>query len=138
MNPIIKNVLGFVLGAFGAVMLNGLIIRIGGSIIPPPPGTNLSTPEGIKAAMPLLEARHFLFPFIAHALGSLAGAFIGSMLSASYRLIIALVIGGLHMVGGVMMVMMVPAPMWFNILDLGMAYLPMAWLGWKIAESIRK
>lgn len=31
------------------------------------------------------------------------------------------------------MVLMLPSPMWFDILDLGVAHLPMSWLGWKLA-----
>ncbi len=33
------------------------------------------------------------------------------------------------------MVAMVPSPMWFNALDLIGAYLPMAWLGGKLAAT---
>jgi threonine/homoserine/homoserine lactone efflux protein len=31
--------------------------------------------------------------------------------------------------------MMVPSPTWFTVLDLGIAYLPMAYLGWKIVRN---
>jgi hypothetical protein len=133
MNPILKNSLAFVLGAFAAMMLNGLLVQLGGRIIPPPEGTNLSTPEGIKAAMHLLQPKHFLFPFLAHALGSLVGALVVVLVAASYKLPLALGIAGFHMIGGVMMVFMVPAPLWFDMLDLGLAYLPMGWLAWRIA-----
>ena len=89
MNPILKNSLAFVLGAFAAMMLNGLLVQLGGRIIPPPEGTNLSTPEGIKAAMHLLQPKHFLFPFLAHALGSLVGALVVVLVAASYKLPLA-------------------------------------------------
>lgn len=135
MNPILKNCLAFVLGAFSAMMLNGLLVQLGGRIIPPPDGTNLSTPEGIKAAMHLLEPKHFLFPFLAHALGTLVGALVCVLMAATQKLPLALGIAALHMVGGVMMVFMVPAPLWFDVLDLGLAYLPMGWLGWRMATG---
>ncbi len=135
MNTIFKNILAFVLGTFAAMMLNGLLVQLGGRIIPPPEGTNLSTPEGIKAAMPLLQPKHFLFPFLAHALGTLVGALVAVLVAASYKLPLVLGIAGFHMVGGVMMVFMVPAPLWFDMLDLGLAYLPMGWLGWRMANG---
>lgn len=46
---------------------------------------------------------------------------------------LALVVGGLHFVGGVAAAFMIPVPTWFVVLDLTVAYLPMAWLGGRIA-----
>jgi len=37
--------------------------------------------------------------------------------------------------GGIMSVLKISAPMWFNGLDLLVAYLPMAWLGWSLGKS---
>ena len=34
---------------------------------------------------------------------------------------------------GIMMVMMLPSPMWFTLVDLGLAYIPMAYLAGKLA-----
>jgi len=34
-----------------------------------------------------------------------------------------------------MMVMMLPLPMWFNILDLGVAYIPMGYFGWWLNKT---
>jgi hypothetical protein len=33
-----------------------------------------------------------------------------------------------------MMVFMLPAPIWFVVLDLAVAYIPMGWLGWRISR----
>ncbi len=33
---------------------------------------------------------------------------------------------------------MIPAPMWFLVLDLAVAYLPMAWAGLWLGRRIRK
>lgn len=45
----------------------------------------------------------------------------------------ALIVGVLFLIGGVSMVAMLPSPMWFNALDLIVAYIPMAFLGGKLA-----
>jgi hypothetical protein len=34
-----------------------------------------------------------------------------------------------------MMVMILPSPLWFTLTDLLLAYLPMAWLGIKLAKK---
>ncbi|MDZ4258174.1 MAG: hypothetical protein U0974_12765 [Gemmatimonadales bacterium] len=124
---------GVVVG--GAVNMG--IITAGPLLVTPPPGTDMTTAEGIKAAMPLLEPRHFLVPFLAHAFGTLAGAFVGAMMLVSHRSRVAFAIGGLYLVGGIMASLMIPAPAWFIATDLLLAYLPMAWLGLRGANKMR-
>ena len=128
----IRNIIAFLIGLFLGGMLNMLIISYGGSIIPPPENVDPNDIESIKENMHLYTPLHFLVPFIAHAVGTLFGAFIVAFLAASYRMYLSLAIGAFFLLGGVTMVMMLPSPLWFNILDLGLAYMPMAWLGWKL------
>lgn len=135
MHPMLKNLLGLILGVVIGAVVNGGVIAISGSIIPPPEGTDLKTIEGLKAAMPLMQFKHFIMPFLAHALGTLVGAAIAVAIASSYQLVIALSIGTLFLVGGTQMVMALPSPLWFNVLDLGFAYIPMAYLGWKLVGS---
>ena len=111
------------------------IITISGSIIPPPEGTDTTTMEGLKAAMELFEMKHFIFPFLAHAIGTLVGALLASLIAASHQLKLALIIGAFFLIGGITMVLSVPSPLWFTIVDLGLAYIPMAWIGWRITEK---
>jgi hypothetical protein len=133
MNPILRNILAVIAGVIVGSIVNGGIISIGSSIIPLPEGVDVSTMEGLKAAMPLYEPRHFMMPFLAHALGTLAGAFITALLVANNRMPFAMGIGVLFLAGGVAMVSMVPSPTWFTITDLAGAYIPMAFIGAKLA-----
>jgi len=41
------------------------------------------------------------------------------------------------LIGGIINTFMIPAPIWFNVLDLFMAYIPMAWFGGKLAMRFR-
>ncbi|PWF55199.1 hypothetical protein [Massilia glaciei] len=133
MHPAFRNTLAVSAGfGIGSVVNMGLI-AIGGSIIAPPPGTDTGTIDGLKAAMLLFEPKHFIFPFLAHALGTLVGAAAAARIAASFRMQLALGIGVLFLAGGIVAVMMLPAPAWFDALDLTGAYLPMAWIGWKLA-----
>ena len=133
MNSILKNILAVVLGLFIGGAVNMAIIMISGSIIPPPEGTNLTTMEGLEAAMPLMEPKHFLLPFLAHALGTLVGAIIAAKIAATHKMRFAMVIGLCFLVGGIMNIVMLPSPTWFTVVDLGLAYIPMAYLGGKLA-----
>jgi hypothetical protein len=78
-----------------------------------------------------------LFPFLAHALGTLAGAFITAFLAANNKLILAVVIGTIFLFGGISMIISLTAPMWFNITDVIFAYIPMAFLGYFLASKLK-
>jgi formate hydrogenlyase subunit 3/multisubunit Na+/H+ antiporter MnhD subunit len=134
MNPVVKNILAVVLGLFIGGIVNTAIVMISGSIIPPPEGTDLKTMEGLLAAMPLMEPKHFLMPFLAHALGTLVGAFIAAKIAANNKMTFAMVIGCCFLVGGIMNIVMLPSPLWFTIVDLLLAYIPMAYFGGTIVS----
>ena len=177
-------------------MLNGALINVSNQIIIPPAGFDLKTAEGLQAAMPHMGPEHFLFPFLAHALGTLlsallitrflksqqfvfsmmagilfliGGTFIFSMMAGiviiitgismdelfpflasaiatliivisisrffkSQQLICSIIAGILFMMGGISMVIMLPeTPIWFVLVDLIGAYIPMAYMGNKLA-----
>lgn len=132
MKNILRNILAIIIGLFVGGTVNMMLINISGSIIPPPEGTDLNTMEGLQAAMELFEMKHFIFPFLAHAFGTLIGALLASLIAANHQFKLAMGIGFFFLIGGITMVVSLPSPLWFIVLDLGLAYLPMAWLGWKI------
>ena len=78
------------------------------------------------------DIKYFLFPFLAHAIGTLVGAFIVARYAASHQMILAICIGIFFLLGGISMVFIMPAPLWFIVIDLLFAYVPMGWLGWKL------
>ncbi len=133
MNPMIRNILAVLAGAILGSMVNMGIIMLSSTIIPPPEGADLTTEAGLKASMHLMQPKHFIMPFLAHALGTLAGAFVTAIIALSHKMNLALAIGVLFLAGGISMVFMLPSPIWFTLLDLIGAYLPMAYLGGKLA-----
>ena len=135
MNPIVRNILAVIAGMLLGGVVNMGLIQISGAIIPPPEGVDMTTAEGIKAALPLLEPKHFIFPFVAHALGTLVGAFIAAKIGATRRLMLAMIVGVVFLAGGIAATFMIPAPTWFMVLDVVVAYLPMAYLGAMIAGT---
>ncbi len=133
MNPLVRNVIAVVAGlVFGSAVNMGLIM-VSGSIIPLPAGVDPSDMESLKASMHLFEAKHFLFPFLAHALGTLAGAWLAALIAVRHKMKIAIGIGAFFMLGGIMNVFMLPSPAWFIALDLIGAYIPMGLLGGTLA-----
>lgn len=133
MNPILKNVLAVVAGFVLGSVVNMGIVMISGSVIPPPEGGDITTMEGLKATMHLFEPKHFIFPFLAHALGTLVGAFVAAKIAATRKMSMALIIGGFFLIGGSINSFMLGGPVWFTVLDLAVAYIPMAYLGARFA-----
>lgn len=133
MNPIVKNILAVVVGIILGSVVNLGLIMIGSSVIPLSEGVNPMDPESLKANIHLFEAKHFIFPFLAHALGTLAGAFIAAKLAANNAMKFAIGIAIYFLIGGIVNITMLPAPTWFIALDLVAAYLPMGWLAGKWA-----
>ena len=130
----LRNVLAVVGGVLVGGVVNTALVVVGPQIIPPPAGVDMTTAEGLQAGMPLLQARHFVFPFLAHAVGTLVGAAVTARLAASRHRQLGLVVGVIFLLGGVAAARMIPAPVWFVALDLLAAYLPMAWLGAHVAR----
>ena len=71
-------------------------------------------------------------PFLAHAFGTLVGAILAASMAANYKMRFAMIIGICFLVAGIMNVFMLPSPVWFTIVDLVIAYVPMAYLAGKI------
>lgn len=135
MNPLLKNVLAILTGLIVGSFVNMGIIMVSGSVIPPPEGADVTTMEGLKSSLHLFEPRHFLMPFLAHALGTLVGAFLAALIAASNKMAFAISIGCIFMVGGIVNVFMLPSPWWFTLTDLALAYIPMGYLGGKLAPA---
>lgn len=135
MNPIIKNILAVVAGWLVGSFVNMGLVQLGHMVFPIE-GVDLSNMEELAAVMPTLSAKYFIFPFLAHALGTLVGAIVAWKTAATHKMKFAMVIGGLFLLGGIMVSFMLPGPTWFAAVDILLAYIPMAYVGGKIAEKL--
>lgn len=135
MNSILKNILAVIAGWLGGSIINMALIQIGHKLIPIE-GIDPNDMNALAAVMPTLGFEHFIFPFLAHALGTLAGATIAGLIAVSHKMKFSLGIGGLFLLGGIMVNYMLPGPTWFAVADIVIAYIPMAWIGGKIAMKI--
>lgn len=137
MHPILRNILTVILGIVIGSIVNMSLIVISGSIIPPPEGADVTTAEGLKKSLHLFEPKHFIFPFLAHALGTFAGALVAAFVAANRKMTFALVISVLFLAGGIANAFLLPGPIWFDVLDIVVAYLPMGYLAGKIGGRKR-
>lgn len=137
MPKLLRNVLAVLAGLVIGGSVNMALITLSPMLIPPPAGVDVSNAESLASAMHLFEPQHFIMPFLAHALGTLAGALVAYLVAASHKASLAYVIGVVSLCGGVAACFMIPAPAWFMALDLLAAYLPMAWLGIRIGTRMQ-
>lgn len=133
MSPILRNILAVVAGIVIGSIVNMLLLQLGPMVAPLDPAIDPNDPMSLKENAHLLTTGNFVMTFIAHAGGTLIGALVASKIAASHQLIFALVIGALFLLGGIYMVVLLPTPLSFEVIDLVVAYLPMAWLGWKFS-----
>lgn len=132
----LRNLLAVLAGLVLGSVVNMALIMTGGSILPPPEGADVSSMESLKATMHLFDARHFLFPFLGHAIGTLAGACVAAWISTDKKIMMATIIGAFFLIGGIMNAISLPAPNWFIVSDLVLAYVPMAWMGYLLARRL--
>jgi len=132
MHPILRNILAVIAGLVLGSVVNMGIIYLSPLVLPIPEGADISTPETIKASIHLFEPRHYIMPFLAHALGTFVGALVAACIATNNKMRLAMLTGAIFLIGGISAVAMIPAPMWFNVTDLVCAYLPMAFIAGKI------
>ena len=137
MKPVAKNIVAALAGVVAGSLVNTGLVNIGPAIIPLPAGADVSTMENLRDSMNLFTPVNFIFPFLAHALGTLTGAFIAAKFAASHSLKLAMGISVFFLIGGIAAASMLGGPVWFIATDLLLAYIPMGYLGAVLAGATR-
>ena len=127
MKKILTNIGIIILGIIIGMILNMGLIIFGGIIFTPT--ENIEPMNAIN-----WDLKYFIFPFLAHSVGTLSGSFLVSKLSRNSNIIFPLIVGLYFLSGGIYMAIILPAPMWFVFLDLIVCYIPMSLIGWRISK----
>lgn len=133
-----RNILAVIVGLVAGSFANMGLVTLGYKVFPPPPEMQMLGSDSLVEKTHLLEPKHFLFPFLAHALGTLIGALIAYKMASGVRAVMAFAVGVVFLTGGILACFMIPAPAWFIALDLLGAYLPMAWLATRLGALGQK
>ena len=137
----LKLFLSVLAGIVAGSLINTLLIEVGNKLITAPAGLDFTKEGdwGKAVQLSLLEPRHFVFPFLAHALGTFAGAYLATLLSPQEKIRMAFIVGGFFLTGGIIASIIIPAPGWFIVTDLLFAYIPMAYIAGRVyLKSISK
>ncbi|MBX2973448.1 MAG: hypothetical protein KF797_10110, partial [Flavobacteriales bacterium] len=101
MHPILRNILALIAGLIVGGTVNMGLIMLGAALFPPPPGVDENDINSINAHIGEYSTVQLLVPFLAHALGTLAGAFVAARLAVSAHTVLALVVGAFFLLGGI-------------------------------------
>ncbi|MEM8969162.1 MAG: hypothetical protein AAGE93_22285 [Bacteroidota bacterium] len=138
MNPTVKNTLAVLGGWIIGSIVNLGLVQTGYALLPLPGVDDPQDMEAIAQVMPTVGIEYFIFPFLAHALGTLCGALTAGWIAATRKMVMALLVGGVFLIGGIVASQVIPAPIWFVVSDLTLAYIPMAWWGGKLAQGLSR
>jgi hypothetical protein len=134
---IVRNILAVVVGLLIANVVNMALINLGHSVIALPPGADVSSMENLKIAMQSFGPEQFIFPFLAHAVGTFLGALVAALIAASHKMVFAMVIGVVSLLGGVAAGIWLGAPLWYDAVDLTLANIPLGLIGSKFGGAGR-
>jgi len=128
---ILLMVLAVVAGLFVGGLLNMGVLSLIPQFFPYPDGVDPNVPENIAAFMKTAPIGAFMLVWLAHWGQAFVGAIIAALIAPKRKMVCAMIVGFLTLVGGVLAVFMIPSPVWNVVIDL-IGYLPLAWLGAKL------
>ena len=143
MSNTVRNILAALLGLVGGLligsMLNMGVLLISNFVIPFPEGVNPADANSIRDNIKLFETKHYIMPFLAHALGTLIGVFVAFKIIQMFRATkfiavgLALVIALLFLWGGLATSKSINSPETPMLVDAVLCYIPMAIIGYWLA-----
>ena len=133
----IRSVLAVFAGVVIGSTCNMGLVQLGNYLVELPEGIIPNSMESLEENIHKFSFIHFVFPFLAHALGTFFGALVVALIDGKRSHITAYIISLLFFTGGVMMVVQLPTPFLFEFVDLVFAYFPMAWLGLTVVRYVK-
>ena len=126
----VRNILAVIVGIFVGMAVNMALIQLNSLVLfPMPPGANMNDPAQFNAYIAELPHTAFILVLLAHLGQSFVGAWIAARLGTSHRMMLAMIVGTVSLLGGVMAMTMIDGPAWL-VIELPL-YLVVAWLAGK-------
>ena len=108
----VKMLGAFLLGMVVGMIANMVLIQLNMSIFPAPEGMELNDMEAWKSFAATLPPAAFLIPVIAHLAQAFLGGWVAARIAPAHVMGIALTIGGVSMLGGIMNLINLAPPAW--------------------------
>ena len=131
----IRNVIAVLVGLFVGMTANMMVVQLNLLMFPLPDGVTWTDTDELIAWIETLPQSAFVLVLIAHLSQSFFGALIAGFIAKRNVMQIAMTVGILTSIGGLVNLLRIPAPFWFWI-ELPL-YLIVAWAAAKIVLRIR-
>ncbi len=132
----IRNILSVVAGLFVGSVLNMALILLNAHVLfPMPEGMNMAEPEQMNAYIAGLPTIAFFVVLAAHLGQAFVGGWTAARLGASRPIVLAMIVGVLTLIGGIMNMLTIKGPSWM-VIELPL-YLVAAWLAGTIEVKRR-
>jgi len=132
----IRNILAVIAGLFVGMVVNMSLVMLNAYVLfPMPPGTDMNVPEQLNAYIATLPTVAFLVVLAAHLGQSFVGGLTAARLGASRPMLLAMIVGVLTLIGGIMNWMTVEGPTWMMI-EFPL-YLVVAWQAGRMEQNRR-
>jgi len=109
---ILRNIGAVILGLIVGMALNMGLVLLNMVFFPMPEGISMSDQAGMAAWMAELPQTAFILPVMAHMAQAFGGAWVAARIGASRPMLLAMIIGVLSLIGGVMNMLSIPGPIW--------------------------
>ena len=129
-----KNVMAVILGLFTAFLLNTVVLMINYHLFPLPQNLDQSDFEAMSEYMLSLPSIAHLIILLAHIISATGAGFVVSRIASSYQLVLAGLLGGFLTIMGVINLLQVPHPTWFNAID-PFVHLSFAYMGYRVGRK---
>lgn len=131
----VRNIFSVVLAIGVAAIVGSAIVILGHSIIPVPEGIDTNDIDSLRSNFHLFELKHFLFPLLAHALGTFAAAYVVSRFAGSHHLFLSLGLGIIFMLASLALSFKLGHWPLIGIIDI-VQYIPVSFLGYYFGRRI--
>lgn len=131
----IQNIIGLILGLIIGSMVNMSIISVSDNLIPLPAGIDPEDVNSLRNNIHLFQPKNYVMPFLAHALGTLSGAYIAAKIATVKKNLFAYTVGVFFLIGGIFAANMIGTPLIPSAVDIIFAYIPMAWIALKLVRN---
>ncbi len=130
-----RRVAGVIVGLVAGFLAVSLIESLSSLIYPPPADLDFGNSEAVRAFISDLPIPAFLIVLAAHAGGALIGGFVCAAMVRERWPAGSLMVGSVLLIGGAVILLRIPHPIWFSIADL-ILYLPTAVVGGVLANEL--
>ena len=124
----VRNTLAVLAGLAVGMIVNMAIVMLNAYVLfPMPPGTDMNDPAQMNAYVGSLPTAAFLVIIVAHLGQAFVGAWTAARIGASRPMALAMIVGVLSLLGGIVNMLQITHPSWM-LVELPL-YLVVAWVG---------